>query len=99
MLHLHSAVVGGGAIDARCLEPVMEALVFLGRDLFADTPGFYFQDLASYISGIRHDASNATDGQYTCQPSGQVSVMDFERALDRLLDCSLRRADERPRNL
>ncbi len=69
----------------------MDALVFIGRDLFPDTRGFYFQDAASYRAGLRADQSDAVD--IHCQAAGQVRVMDFEHALDRLLYCSLLRAD------
>ena len=76
--------------DTHALEPEMEAHVFLGRDLFEDAPGFYFQDAASYRAGVSYK-----DGavELECQRSGQVRVMEFERALDCLLYCSLLRND------
>jgi hypothetical protein len=74
--------------DTHALEPEMQAHVFLGRDLFEDAPGFYFQDAASYRAGVSY-----LDGavELSCQQSGHVRVMEFERALDCLLYCSILR--------
>ena len=74
--------------DTHALEPEMKAHAFLGRDLFADAPGFYFQDAASYRAGVSYKGGAV---ELLCQRSGEVHVMEFERALDCLLHCSLLR--------
>jgi hypothetical protein len=59
----------------------------------------YFQDVGSYRQGIRHDRDPSDEG-YTsdvnaeifCGPENQVShIFEYERALDNLIKCSLRR--------
>jgi hypothetical protein len=47
-----------GFLDEAMLVPHLEPLVFLGKDLFEDTDaaGFYFQDGASYLAGVRYDS-------------------------------------------
>jgi hypothetical protein len=79
--------------DEQMNDPELEALVFIGRDLFGEEPGYCFQDSGSYRAGIRYESGNANEAMFLCQPPGQVHVMEFERALDRLLYCSLVRAD------
>jgi hypothetical protein len=74
--------------DTHGLEPEVKAYAFLGRDLFADAPGFYFQDAASYRAGVSWKDRAV---ELSFQRSGEVHVMEFERALDCLLYCSLLR--------
>jgi hypothetical protein len=65
-------------------------LVFIGRNLFDnDTDALYFQDAASYLAGIRFGDGN--DGDFHTVDAGTPFVYDIERALDRLLHCSLTR--------
>ena len=82
--------------DDAMTDPEMEARVFLGRDLFAESPGYYFQDAGSYRAGVRYESGKADEFELYCQPPGQVHVMEFERALGRLLYCSLRRKERIP---
>ena len=82
--------------DPKMLDTEMEARIFLGRDLFGDAPGFYFQDAASYRAGVSYKGGVTDEADVYCQPPGQVHVMEFERALDRLLYCSLLRAEKAP---
>ena len=42
-------------IDEDMVVPELETLVFIGRNLHPDGPGFYFQDAASFLAGARFD--------------------------------------------
>src|SRR5262252_1532843 len=75
--------------DAEMLEPELEALVYIGRDLFAESPEYYFQDAASFRAGLTYQNGVTDEVDVHCAASGQVHVMEFDRALDRLLYCSL----------
>jgi hypothetical protein len=74
--------------------PVVEPLVFIGKDLNpGDQSVFYFQDAPSYRRGIRYQSATDSDGaKFYEQPSDRLGfVFEFEHALDLLLACSLRR--------
>jgi hypothetical protein len=76
------------------LIPEMEAVVFIGRDLVpGDVGQVYFQDAASYRRGVRFESSTGeTDALFdVCAEVGMFHVYEYERALDVLLGCSLRR--------
>ena len=77
----------------RILE--LTPLVFIGRNLAEnDTDALYFQDAASYLDGIRFGDGN--EGSQFCTVDAETPfVYDFERALDRLLHCSLTRDRQR----
>ena len=80
--------------DEQLLIPVLQPVVFLGRDLETGDRGkAYFQDLSSYRAGIRY--SSDPDQQLASFFSGSEDelghVFEFEKALDRLLACSIRR--------
>jgi hypothetical protein len=94
-------------VDMDAAIPELVPLVFIGRDLRPGQPGLYFQDAASYVSGDRYDASTPIQATGSAPiPSGKPgrrferwaeqrysSVYEFERALDELLACSIRRRD------
>jgi hypothetical protein len=70
--------------------------VFIGRNLEpGDSGRLYFQDATSYISGIRYEEG----GEYGDRGETKIHVVEenapfvfeFERKLDVLLRCSLRR--------
>jgi hypothetical protein len=49
-------------IDDEMCIPTMETLVFIGRDLNNDDSGrLYFQDVDSYMEGIRYDSAQEED--------------------------------------
>jgi hypothetical protein len=80
--------------DHELLIPALEALVFIGRDLEpGDNRQVYFQDIESYRRGIRYGmASEADDAQFSAGSEDQLGhIFEFERALDELLRCFLRR--------
>jgi len=78
--------------------PEMRPVVFVGRDLAEDESGaLYFQDYESYQMGARYDDSNDSHvAEFERHAEEQsTGVCEFERALDVLLRCSLRRGGTR----
>lgn len=85
--------------DPAMLNPTLEPLVFIGRDLAMDDRGaLYFQDLDSYRRGIRFsDADQAHEAVFIEASAQEINhVFEFEKALDVLLLCSLRRSRAGP---
>lgn len=80
-------------LDDRMSVPELKPVVFIGRDLEDDHPGhLYFQDAGSYLEGARFDSSTAGDeAEFHTVNENTPFVFEFERALDRLLYCSLTR--------
>lgn len=82
-------------VDPEMLVPILEPLVFVGRDLVeGDTDTFYLQDLESYREGRRFESegTDTTDAVFFRAPTDGLShIFDFDHALDVLLACSLRR--------
>jgi hypothetical protein len=81
-------------IDEEMLLPSMEPMVFVGRDLEpGDVGQVYFQDLDSYRQGFRYDRTSEEHPTtfYTGSENELGHIFDFDRALDVLLACSLRR--------
>ena len=85
-------------LDDKMLVPELDPLVFIGRNLErGDSGRLYFQDAGSYMSGIRYRDS----GEYGCDGETKIHVVEenapfvfeFERALDVLLRCSLKRQE------
>ncbi|HZP23178.1 MAG TPA: hypothetical protein VFB04_07015 [Terriglobales bacterium] len=85
-------------VDDDMFIPVIETVVFIGRDLREDDAGqVYFQDVGSYLAGIRH-GSNAADtsarAYFFCMSETQTGdIFEFESALEELMRCSLKRKD------
>lgn len=79
--------------DRTMLHPSLEALIYLGRDLdHVDDDELYFQDAKSYFEGTRYLVTKAGPGAiFLLESAMQPWVFDYERALDLLLECSLRR--------
>ena len=80
-------------VDDRMLIPEVTPLVFIGRDLDpADSGRLYFQDAGSYVAGARFgSAAGAKDAEFHTVAHETPFVFEFERALDVLLGCSLKR--------
>src|SRR5262245_46597246 len=80
-------------LDEETLIPTMEPVVFIGKNLATgDVDSLYFQDAASYRDGIRF-GPDATDEDATFFTGSTRAVFTYERALDLLLACSLRRRE------
>jgi hypothetical protein len=45
-------------VDEDFFIPGLEPYVFVGRDIDAEEPGLYFQDISSYRRGIHYDTTN-----------------------------------------
>ena len=77
-------------LDDQMFVPELDPVVFIGRNLEpGDFGRLYFQDAASYMSGIQfRDGGNA---EVHVVEENAPFVFEFERALDELLRCSLRR--------
>src|SRR5262245_28380077 len=85
------------------LHPVLKTLVFIGRDLDAgDQDRVYFQDVGSHRRGVRYDdgeEASAEDsesrGEIFCGSENELGAFfEYERALDELIKCSLRRQSQ-----
>ena len=90
-------------IDDDMLVPLMETLVFIGRDLEPEDSGqVYFQDANSYQRGVRY-GKPLEDEQATFLAGSKNElghIFTYEHALDSLMKCSVRRrqaAGELPR--
>ena len=79
--------------DSDLLIPIMETIVFVGRDLDPDDPGrLYFQDVECHRMGIKYGSGSWEEtGFRTCREDGANYIFEFERALEELMKCSLRR--------
>ena len=91
-------------VDDDMLVPIMETLVFIGRNIEpGDKDRVYFQDVESYNDGVRlgtvePDRVNQEEEFASVSPlfykqsADQLAhIFEFERALDQLMKCSLRR--------
>ncbi len=97
-------------LDDDMLVPLLEPLVFIGKDLRAgDADRVYFQDLPSFRRGVAFDPLEANaepmdnlsvaipteDPEhamfYVAAQSDATNIFEYERAVDELLKCSLRR--------
>jgi hypothetical protein len=81
-------------VDQEMLIPVMETVVFVGRDLEADDAGqLYFQDVDSYQRGVQYGAVPEDEqANFYIGPEAEMGhIFEYERALDILMVCSLRR--------
>ena len=81
-------------VDEKGLIPVMETLVFVGREVVGNGQVLLrFQDFESYHAGVQFDAPDTVDAVFYSQPEDQVKhIFEFDKALDRLLACSIRRS-------
>jgi len=78
-------------LDEDGFVPVLEPKVFIGHNLEPeDKDELYFQDYASYRSGIRYDTASVED-ESVFETGAEKHVFEYERALDVLLRCSLHR--------
>ena len=82
--------------DAREVQQSAEPItpvVYIGRELLTDDAGvLYFQDADSYSAGIRFPKCANDDAEVYAQGENEINhIFEFERALDALLACSLRR--------
>jgi len=89
-LHEDSVYFSVSFVDGDMHIPVIETLVFVGRN---DKGLLQFQDVESYRQKVNF-ASSSNDLHAVfieCSEDQLNNVFEFERALDVLLRCSLRR--------
>lgn len=79
--------------DQALTIPQLRPVVFIGRDLGEDDRGWlYFQDFESYERGVRFGSPTDNEAVFARFDEAESSgVHDYERALDELLRCSIRR--------
>jgi hypothetical protein len=80
-------------IDEEMLIPIVEPLVFIGRNIHpGDVAQVYFQDAGSYRQGLRYESATSDHGVVFYQQSEKEinHIFEYERALDVLMACSLR---------
>jgi hypothetical protein len=81
-------------VDDDMLVPMIETLVFVGKDLESDDAGqAYFQDVRSHREAVPYgwdaDDRNAT---FYSGPENELNhIFNYEHALHELMRCSLRR--------
>lgn len=80
-------------VDDEMLIPELEPLVFIGRNLGVDDQGLlYFQDAGSYRQGRRFESGDTDDAVFYAQTDDEIKhIFEYERALDVLLTCALKR--------
>jgi len=89
---LHEGMVYFAVIflDEGGLVPTMEPRVFIGPKAEPEGNKLYFQDFASYRRGIRFESPNADEEATFVTGAGRY-IFEYERALDVLMVCALRR--------
>lgn len=80
-------------VDEDMLVPSVEPVVYIGHNLEAGDKGkVYFQDAESYLAGERYDGAENGSGQIYSGAETELShIFEYERGLDILLSCALRR--------
>ena len=77
-------------LDKDSLVPTMEPRVFVGMKAESDGNKLYFQDFGSYQRGIRFESPNADEEASFIAGAGRF-IFEYERVLDVLMACALRR--------
>lgn len=81
-------------IDDDMHIPIMDTLIFIGKNLEEnDNEQIYFQDIHSYREGVRFESAAENDyaSFFSCTADELNNIFEFERALDVLMRCLLRR--------
>jgi hypothetical protein len=80
-------------VDEDMLVPTVDTLMYIGKNLDAGDSGkLYFQDIDSYLQGVRFATATNDDGAlFITESADKPWVFNFERALELLMQCSLRR--------
>jgi hypothetical protein len=84
-------------VDDDLLIPILEPLVFIGRELMLDDAGIvYFQDAESYRDGVRFESSSSDDISFVAQNENEVKhIFNYDDALEVLEACARRRKKRR----
>ena len=83
-------------LDKELLLPTMEPVVFVGKNLEPhDQDRYYFQDAESHRAGIRYSTAVPEEDEATFYAGATpIHIFEYERALDCLLACGLRRRQD-----
>ncbi|HTX16028.1 MAG TPA: hypothetical protein VMD77_12095 [Candidatus Baltobacteraceae bacterium] len=82
--------------DEKLLVPYLQPFVFIGKNLEKeDVDLYYFQKIESHLAGVRYGSAAEEDWPdfEAYGPDQGKHIFEYERALDRLLVCSLRRRE------
>jgi len=82
--------------DPQMLIPVVGTWVYVGRGLDPDDADnhYYFQDVESYRQGIRYRSARPDNARFQLgSESGMKHIFEYDRALEELMKCSLRRRE------
>jgi hypothetical protein len=92
-LVVHEVYFSVQFIDEAMTMPEVLPFVFLGRLEPADPNLLFFQDLPSFTAGVRYATSRRDSGAKFFKASTREvkHIFEFERALDALMLCSVRR--------
>ncbi|SRR5712692_2250432 len=78
-------------VDDEMLIPIMEPKVFIGRNLNSEQGDqLHFQDIDSYRQGIRFKSASCDD-EARFESGTERHIFEYEKALDVLMMCALRR--------
>ncbi len=83
--------------DENMLIPIVETWFFAGRKLSPEDVEnhLYFQDVESYLQGIRYGSANAENATFQVALERNTNhIFEYENALEELMKCSLRRRKE-----
>jgi hypothetical protein len=80
-------------VNREMLIPIIVPLVYLGKSLSeTGTELYYFQDFEFYIWGAGLEATIQEDSSIHVRgPNNLKHIFEYERALESLMKCSLRR--------
>lgn len=81
-------------VDSDMTIPIMNTFVYSGINLDeGDDNRLYFQDVESYLEGIRYTSANSENyaSFFCCDINDTNAIFEFEQALEQLMRCSLRR--------
>lgn len=76
--------------DDDMLIPMMEPRVFVGKCNADEKENLYFQDIQSYRRGVRFESPEAEE-EATFETGAGRFMFEYDRALDVLMTCALRR--------
>ena len=85
-------------VDEEMLIPIVGTWVYAGKTFDAEISEdrLIFQDVESYLHGVRHNSDNDLEGEFQLQRQKYVNhIFEHERVLEELMNCSLRRAKHR----
>jgi len=83
--------------DENMLIPIVETWAFVGKGLDPEDTEhhLYFQDVESYLHGVRYGSPGAEDATFQVSLEGSTNhIFEYEQALEELMKCSLRRSKQ-----